>query len=144
MQTKLASTCNFHYVRSSGENRGLRIQALRASLVSVTKEFYNLKGTSLPGDSFSSSAKWRVSTLCSKLIPILTHDTLLVYWSPRQNLHPEFFKKILFIREREREKAWTGEGQREREKQTPRWAGSSLWDSMPGPWNHDLTWRQML
>jgi len=35
-----------------------------------------------------------------------------------------------------------GEGQRER--QTPRWAGGPVWDSVPGPWGHDLSWRQTL
>ena len=34
------------------------------------------------------------------------------------------------------------EGQRE--KQTPYWAGSLMKDSIPGPWEHDLSWRQML
>ena len=46
-------------------------------------------------------------------------------------------------REREREReTWAGEGQRK--KQTLRWAGSLMWDSIPGPWDHDLNWRQML
>ena len=49
------------------------------------------------------------------------------------------FLKILFIylRERERERAREGtndgEGQREREKQTPCWAGSPPWGSIPEP-----------
>ena len=37
-----------------------------------------------------------------------------------------------------------GEVQREREKQTPRWAGSPMWDLIPRPWVHDLSWRQTL
>ena len=67
-----------------------------------------------------------------------------------------FFFKILFIylfiylrehvctRERERERASTSkeEGKREREKQTPHWAGSPMWDSIPGLWDHDLCQRQ--
>lgn len=35
----------------------------------------------------------------------------------------------------------SGEGLRE--MQTPHWAGSLMWDSIPGPWNHDLNWRRM-
>ena len=34
-----------------------------------------------------------------------------------------------------------GEGQKE--KETLRWAGSLTWDSIPGPWDHDLSQRQM-
>ena len=36
------------------------------------------------------------------------------------------------------------EGQREREKQTPCWAGKSTRGWIPGPWDHDLSWRQSL
>ena len=35
-----------------------------------------------------------------------------------------------------------GEGQRE--KQTPRWGGSPMRSLIPGPWDHDLSGRQML
>jgi len=28
---------------------------------------------------------------------------------------------------------------REREKQTPHGAGSPMWDSIPGPWDYDLS-----
>ena len=56
-----------------------------------------------------------------------------------------FFLKILFISLRERVSTHKqGEWQREREKQTPRWAGSLMQDSVPGFWDHDLSWRQML
>ena len=51
-------------------------------------------------------------------------------------------KKFSFIYLRERDKAETG-GKRQREKQTPQWAGS-LMRSIPGPWDHDLSRRQML
>ena len=34
--------------------------------------------------------------------------------------------------------------QREREKQTLRWGGNLIWDSIPGHWDHDLSRRQML
>ena len=37
-----------------------------------------------------------------------------------------------------------GKGQRGREKQIPYWAGSLMWGSIPGPWDNDLSWRQML
>ena len=33
---------------------------------------------------------------------------------------------------------------REREKQVPCWARSLMWGSIPGPWDHDQSWRQML
>ena len=38
------------------------------------------------------------------------------------------------------------ERQREegRKKQTLLWAGSLMWGLIPGPWDHDLSWRQML
>ena len=32
----------------------------------------------------------------------------------------------------------------QRKKQTPRWAGSQMWGSIPGPWDYDLSWRQLL
>ena len=53
-----------------------------------------------------------------------------------------FFPKIhLFIRERE----WVkGKRQREREKQTFCWTGSPMWGSIPQPWDHNLSWKQML
>ena len=56
-----------------------------------------------------------------------------------------FFFKILFIclTERVREHK-QGEQQREREKQAPHWAKSPMRDSIPGPWNHDLSQRQTL
>jgi len=60
-----------------------------------------------------------------------------------------FFFKILFIHlrhrdtEREREhEQW--ERQRERKKQTPRRVRSPMWDSIPGPRDHDLSRRQTL
>ena len=36
---------------------------------------------------------------------------------------------------------WQRTGQ-ERGKQAPHWAGSPRWDSLPGPWDHDLSGRQ--
>ena len=48
------------------------------------------------------------------------------------------FWKILFIHERHRERGRdTGRGR----SRFPR--GSLLWDSIPGPWDHDLSQRQM-
>ena len=35
------------------------------------------------------------------------------------------------------------EQQRERENQAPNWAGSLMLGSIPGPWDHDLSQRQM-
>ena len=55
--------------------------------------------------------------------------------------------KILFIYLTERESMREhkhGELQREREKQTPCWAGSPMWCSIPGPWDHNLNQRQTL
>ena len=52
------------------------------------------------------------------------------------------FLKILFIKERE--SMSREEGQREREMQTPLWAGSLMWNLIPGPWDYDLSQRQML
>ena len=51
-----------------------------------------------------------------------------------------FFKKILFDTKSEHK----CRSAREREKQAPRWARSSTWGSVPGPRNHDLSWRQTL
>ena len=53
----------------------------------------------------------------------------------------------LFDREREREQASTskrGGRWREREKDTPCWPGSPTQGLIPGPWDHDLSQRQML
>ena len=36
------------------------------------------------------------------------------------------------------------EGERENLTQAPHWAGSPMWDSIPGPWDHDLSRRQVL
>ena len=45
----------------------------------------------------------------------------------------------LFDREREMESTSRRSGrQRETEKQSPRWAGSPTWGSIPWPWGHDL------
>ena len=35
-------------------------------------------------------------------------------------------------------------GERQRKKQTPGWAGSPMWDLIPGPWDHDRHWSQIL
>ena len=47
----------------------------------------------------------------------------------------------------EHERAWEsisqGKGQQERERQA-RLGGSLIWGSMPGPWDQDLSWRQVL
>ena len=46
------------------------------------------------------------------------------------------------IYERERKRPRAGVGQRE--KLTPCWAGTLMWGSIPGPQDHDLSWRQTL
>ena len=54
-----------------------------------------------------------------------------------------FFLKILFIYLTERKRSQVGrEAGRERGKQTPCWAESQIWGSIPGPWDHDLSRRQ--
>ena len=45
----------------------------------------------------------------------------------------QFIKEILSIWERVRKSTSRGKGQREREKQSPCWAGSTMWDLIPGP-----------
>ena len=55
-----------------------------------------------------------------------------------------FLRFYLFEREREREREQGGEGQREKVKQIPCRAGSWMRGSIPGTWNHELSWRQML
>ena len=51
-----------------------------------------------------------------------------------------FFKDCIYLRERkwEWERTWAGE------RQTPHWAGSPVWGSIPGPWSYDLSQRQMI
>ena len=66
-----------------------------------------------------------------------------LYCEARMMLNFIHFLKILFII-RERENEWEsirGEGE---EKQTPRWVGSPMWGSIPGLWDHDVIWREML
>ena len=55
------------------------------------------------------------------------------------------FLKILFIylRERKRDSS-SRKSSRQREKQAPHWAESPMRGSIPGPWDHDLSRRQML
>ena len=55
-----------------------------------------------------------------------------------------FFFKIFYLSERERESTNMGKGQREREKQTPPRSRKPMYGSIPGPWDHDLSWRQTL
>ena len=58
----------------------------------------------------------------------------------QRNVH---FLKDLSIWDRSR--TWVGEvgGQKERQKQASCWAGSPMRVSIPGPWDHDLSLRQM-
>jgi len=52
-----------------------------------------------------------------------------------------FFFKILFIYLRKSEKQYE-RGECQREKQTPQWARSPIWGSIPGLRDHDLSRRQ--
>ena len=54
-----------------------------------------------------------------------------------------FIFKILFIFEKMQKRAQAeGAAEGERENQTPHWAGSPTWNSILGPWDHDLSQRQ--
>jgi len=54
--------------------------------------------------------------------------------------YAQFFIKILFICQRERERERTSRGScSQREKQTPCWARSPMRDLIPGPGDHDLS-----
>ena len=66
----------------------------------------------------------------------------LTHWATQVPLYICFLK-FLFIYLTE-STSRQSDRQREREKQAFRWARSLMWDSIPGPWNHDLSWRQML
>ena len=68
---------------------------------------------------------------------------LKVWWKKHKYI---FFKKILllYLSERESERDWEHEvGWRGRGKGRSRlhWAGSLAQNSIPGPWDHDLSWR---
>ena len=52
-----------------------------------------------------------------------------------------FFKKRFYLFTWEIEHK---QGEWEREEQAPRWAGSPMWGSIPGPGDHDLSRRQTL
>ena len=58
---------------------------------------------------------------------------------------PLFFLRIFiwdWVKERKNRWAgWTGE---QEEKHTPHWAGNLMWDSISGPWDHDLSKRERL
>ena len=62
--------------------------------------------------------------------------------------HPydAFFKKRFYLFWKSmREKAHEGrERQKQSEKQAPCWAGTLTQGSIPGPWYHDVSWRQNL
>ena len=81
------------------------------------------------------SRKWK--PFCSTL---LTPSNSLIF-----NLLDIFFKRFIYLFQRECPPAceW-GEGQREGDKQTPHWVWSPMWGSIPGPWDHDLSWNQEL
>ena len=51
------------------------------------------------------------------------------------------FKKFIWERQWVWERAWAGVRGRGRNR-LPRWAESPMWDSIPGPWDHDLSQRQ--
>ena len=94
MWTTLSSIYHFHYVRSSWEKRGSQDTIPRASPVSVTKELVTLKVPPGSGTHFPPLQNEGISKSCLMLVPILTRDSLLVYWSPKQSLHPEFLIQL--------------------------------------------------
>ena len=65
-----------------------------------------------------------------------------------------FFFLRFYLFESEQERGWVRVSERMRERraqrgrggavQTPCWAGSLIWDSIPGPWDHGLSQRQTL
>ena len=52
-----------------------------------------------------------------------------------------FFKDFIYLFDKEGERDYK---QAEREKQASHPAGSPMWGSIPGPWDHDLSRRQTL
>jgi len=54
-----------------------------------------------------------------------------------------FFKDFIHLFDRESTSRKSSK-QREREKQDPHWAESLTPSLIPGPWDHDLSWRQIL
>ncbi|XP_054363588.1 phosphoserine phosphatase isoform X2 [Mirounga angustirostris] len=61
---------------------------------------------------------------------------------PSTNVFANRLKFYFNEKEKEREHK-QGELQREREKQAPHRAGGPMWDSIPRPWDHDPSRRQM-
>ena len=53
-----------------------------------------------------------------------------------------FLKDFIYLFEKDRDN--DRENTNEREEQAPHWAGNLMWNSIPGPWDHDLSQRQML
>ena len=53
-----------------------------------------------------------------------------------------YFKDFIYFFKRE-SKSDIERAQRKREKQIPCWAGSLRQGSIPGPWDHDSSWRQI-
>ena len=51
------------------------------------------------------------------------------------------FKDFIYLREHKSGEKGRG---REREKVIPCWAWNLTWGLIPGPWDHDLSWSQML
>ena len=59
-------------------------------------------------------------------------------------LLPHSINFYLFIWQWERETSKGSNRQREKEKQIPHWAGRWIWGLIPGPQDHDLSYRQSL
>ena len=80
----------------------------------------------------------------SHLLPLFLICSILATWAFFVFLF-FFLRLYLSDTQRDRDCTWSTsrEHQREREKQIPCWAGSPMWDSIPGPWDHD-SWRQTL
>ena len=116
---------------------------------------HKLRATLQP-DAMSVECRWGQGAPWSPglCFPHCTPTTFLCFnfivfslkFPPRPLPLPFLFSQdfiYLFNRERAREHKQE-EQQRERGKQASRWAGSPMKGSIPGPWNHDPSWRQTL
>lgn len=79
---------------------------------------------------------------CCSILQRMHHKTEYTYTKVERSFY--IFFKILLIYLFEKTEQNQGEWQREREKQTPHRAGSLTQGSIPGPWDHELSWKQTL
>ena len=93
---------------------------------------YSFAGTYL----FFSNMKWAAFVYMKDI-----KYSLGYYITQSDHDHLNFFKDFIYVLERERE---AGGGAEENERQTPHSAGSPVWGSILGLWDHDLSQRQTL